>query len=258
MKIAAEIYSVIFDFNKAPSKTLAKLKEYGYDGVELYGDPKLSAKKVNQAISNSNLKLISYQLPWRLMQGNNLNRNIEYLKSIHCKNVVIPALGGPWEAGHKVSENTVDMWEKHAKRINDILKIFNKNGISLSYHTHDYDFNEKVENKKPSLQILLENMDRNVGIELDTGNCVQAFKKPEEEILKLKERVSLIHIKPFSKKRINSLHFGDPDDMNNWYKIIDAAKKAGVKWLIIENEFSEYKDQLLLMKDSIRRIKSYL
>lgn len=258
MKIAAELFPVLKEFKDNPLNTLKLLKSYGYEGLEMYGDPLMPAGKLKQVIDKSGLKLTGYQVPWRLMQGHGLSEVIDYQKQLNNQEIIIAALGGPWESGHKVFENTVNVWTQHAKRINEMAKAFKKNDMSLSYHTHDYDFGELVENTSVSLDILLQNIISDVGIEIDTGNCIEGGKIPQDELIKLGKRCKFVHCKPYSKELRYELLIGDSKDENQWPNIFEACQKVGTQWLVVEPESKTLGPSLNVMQESIQRIKRQL
>jgi sugar phosphate isomerase/epimerase len=55
---------------------------------------------------------------------------------------------------------------------------------------------------------------------------------PADEILKMKGRLpGGIHVKP-----VGAAAVGAPGEKQDWPKVIAAAEKAGVKWLVVECE----------------------
>jgi len=136
MKYAAELFPVLNDYKNNPLETLSKLRKSGFSGIEMFGVSDFCADELKQMIFNSGLELTGYQLPWNQLQGTKLTDTIAYQKKICNKHIIIDALGGPWESGHKVTENTVAMWEKHAEQITQINQELRNNGMDLTYHTH--------------------------------------------------------------------------------------------------------------------------
>lgn len=257
MEYAAELFPILSEYNKNPLGTLSKLNDMGYKGIEMFGVSKFSADELKQIINRSGLVLTGYQLPWREMQTQTLASTINYQRTLGNKHVIIDALGGPWESGHKVTENTVAMWEKHAKRINEINRELKGYGMDLTYHTHAYDYGEPIENTVPSLEILLENIDTSVGIEVDTGNCIEGGKSPVVYMNKLKNRVQFVHCKPYSKSLRYDVALGSAKDENKWSDIIKTAEYSGTKWLVVEPESTKLGNILDVMNDSLKTLIKY-
>lgn len=258
MQIAAELYPVLEDFKKDPQGTLSQLKAIGYTGIEWYGDPIMAASDLRKLIDDSGLTLTGAQVPWRLMQGTGLQKVIAYQKALKNQHVLIAALGGPWESGHKVSENTVATWQKHAARINEMNQVFHDAGMTLGYHTHAYDFGELVENQAVSLDILLSTINADVQVEVDTGNCIEGQRDPSAELQRLAGRVPFVHCKPFSFKSRYEVPLASPEDANDWPAIIQAAKAAQTQWLVVEPESTTLGSSMDTMAQCYQALSPFL
>lgn len=238
MEVATEIYSLIDLYQHDPESAFSKLAKMGCHSVELYGDPVLPAMQMAQLLSKYHLNLTSWQVEWRYLQQQNLNYTLAYHQQLQTPTLIIPALGGPWEVGHTQTQNTAAMWRKHCEWITQLVPLVEQAGIEFGYHTHDYDFGQKLDTGETSLEIILANTPKTFQIEVDTGNAIEGGLIPEKLIQQLPGRVSLIHCKPFSKQRRYDLFLGDSDDQNHWHQIIQACQKAGTQYLICETEAS--------------------
>lgn len=258
MQVAAELFPILEPFKRNPEQTMLKLKESGFEGIELYGDPILEPEKLKKLITKSGLKITGYQVPWRLMQNGGMEKVIGYQKKLENTHIIIAALGGPWESGHKISENTIATWEKHAERINEMDKLLSENNMDLTYHTHSYDFGDKVEQKETSFEIFKRTVSSSVNFEIDSGNCIEGGLSPQKEIIKIRGRVPFVHCKPYATSKGYEIKFGTSLDENNWPEILDSAKKAETKWMVIEPEAATLGDSMDLMVDGLNCIKKYL
>ncbi|GEO46921.1 sugar phosphate isomerase/epimerase family protein [Companilactobacillus kimchii] len=258
MKISAELFPVLELFNSNPQTTLQSLGKIGFTGIELYGNPTIDADKLRFMVEQSGLQITGYQVPWRLMQNGGLKDVIKYQKSLHNKHIIIAALGGPWESGHKVSENTISTWKKHALRINEMCKELSMQGMDLTYHTHSYDFGEKVERKETSFEILKQNVLPMVNFEIDSGNCLEGGLYPQKEILKLSGRSPFVHCKPYSKAKRYEIKFDSSLDENDWSSIIEASRISKTKWLVVEPESQSLGTSLEMMEDGFKCINKYI
>ncbi|MFC6176976.1 sugar phosphate isomerase/epimerase family protein [Companilactobacillus huachuanensis] len=257
MKYAAELWPVLSDYEKDPDYTLSKLKNIGYDGIEMFGISKFTPSELKALIAKSKLVLSGYQLPWTQFQGNQLKQTILYQKELGNKHIIIDALGGPWESGHKISENTISMWQAHAARINQINDELKENNMDLTYHTHDYDYGELIEGTVPSLEILLKNISPSVNIEIDTGNCIEGGKSPSKYIKSLKGRVPFVHCKPYAKSLQYEVRLGSDKDENNWSEIFNSAQNSGTKWLVVEPESLTLGNIFDVLDDSLKQLKTF-
>ena len=69
-------------------------------------------------------------------------------------------------------------------------------------------------------------------LEMDIGPVLEGGRNPAEEIAKMKGRLpSGIHAKP-----LGATAAGAAGDRQDWPKVVAAAEKSGVKWLVVECE----------------------
>lgn len=237
MRIAAGLYPFFNAYQANPTKTLQCIQQIGYEGLEFYGAPLIPAQTLRGLLDQTGLLNAGYQVSWRLLQPQTLKETIKYQKQLGTKRIVIPALGGPWESGHKQSENTLETWMGHIEYMNQLVDILQQEGFELAYHTHDYDFSDQIEGRATSYELIQANTTANIQIEIDTGNCLEGGLLPEKEILQLDaSRLQAIHCKPFSFTTGYEQYFGGAEDATDWSAVITACGKQQVDWLVIEPE----------------------
>ncbi|MFD1440045.1 sugar phosphate isomerase/epimerase family protein [Lacticaseibacillus hegangensis] len=236
MQVATEIYSIYDLYQHDPEKAMAWLNTIGCHYVELYGDPILDVDELKNLLNRYQIRLVSWQVEWKYLQPQNINYTLAYHSALGTPQIFIPALGGPWQVGHTIAENTADTWKAHASRITTLIPQFRRRGIKFGYHTHDYDFGEKLDNNQTSLEILINHTPPDFQFELDTGNAIEGGKLPQDLLVQLKGRVDICHVKPFSKQYRYDVRIGDSTDASDWPSIIDAAELAGTKFLVCETE----------------------
>lgn len=73
--------------------------------------------------------------------------------------------------------------------------------------------------------------DRNVNLELDIGPVTESGNDAVKWITDLSGRIPGMHAKPHGATAA-----GAAGDVQDWPKIISAARKAGVKWFVVECE----------------------
>ena len=137
MKIAAQLYSAR-EYTKTPQDieaTLRKIKEIGYDLVQISGfgpcDPELIARWVKEI----GLEVCLTHTPWdRLADPGELKKVIAEHKNMHC-----PVIG----LGARPSDvyaNTYEGWTRFIKKANEITKQVKDEGLDFSYHNHEFEF----------------------------------------------------------------------------------------------------------------------
>jgi sugar phosphate isomerase/epimerase len=244
------------DFQKDADMTLRQLSLLGFEEIELYGDFVHPAQKIWEICRRNGLTISGAQISWHYLQSEkSLEKVMAYHQAVGNKHLIISALGGPWEAGHKCSENTIETWLAHVQRINEIQKVLEQNCFTLDYHTHDYDFGDKIEGKQSSYELLLENTNSQVGIEIDTGSCIKGGSKPEALISKLGKRARFVHCKPVTKEGSFEINIGADNDANAWQHIIEASRQAGVARLVVEpeNERTDWQISMKIGYDYVKR-----
>jgi Xylose isomerase-like TIM barrel. len=258
MELALGMYSVYSDFLKNPEETLKKVSEMGIKHIEFYGDPIMSAEKMKALLNKYGLNIIGWHVEWKFLQERTIDKTIAYHKEIGNHVLMIPALGGPWEVGHTVEENTSDRWLIYSARMAIIQERLDKHEFRLGYHTHDYDFGEILDNGKTSFDIIEEHAPKKVFLEVDTGNCIEAKKNPIDYLNRIKEQGKFVHCKPYSFEYGYNTRLGTKEDLNNWQQIVSEAKKY-TEYFILETE-AEFpdEDKFNIVENDIKELKKYL
>ena len=258
MELALGMYSVYSDFLKNPEETLKKISAMGIKHIEFYGDPIMSADKMKALLNKYDLNVISWHVEWKFLQERTIDETIAYHKEIGNQVLMIPALGGPWEVGHTVDENTSARWLIYCARMGIIQERLDKHNFRLGYHTHDYDFGELLDNGQTSFDILVEHAPKNLFLEVDTGNCIEAKKNPIDYLHKIKEQGAFVHCKPYSLEMGYNTQLGTKEDLNNWQELVDGAKTY-TKYFILETE-AEFlnEDKFDIVENDIKELRKYL
>jgi sugar phosphate isomerase/epimerase len=159
--------------------------------------------------------------------------------------------------------NSVDGFKAYAEKINNWAK--NYKGYKLQYHNHAQEFrNFPSLDGKCGLQILIEETDPEVVcFEIDTFWASAAGADPAQWILKVKNRIPVVHFKDYAidwKAADNNLgaitqRFAEIGQGNiNWQAVTEACRQAGVQWYCVEqdrtamDEFESLKLSITYMK----------
>lgn len=235
MSVALGLYSVYKELQHDLESTLRRVKAIGYEGVEFYGEFTREPEQIRELLRETGLTNCGWHTEWKLLQPDTITATLDYHSRAGTKNIIIPALGGPWEIGHKSSEDSADIWIKHARRMNEIAEQVENLGCRLGYHTHAHEFNTDFGGATP-WSILCEYTNRSIILELDTGNCIEGGADPAQVIADNSGRTLLVHGKPFSRKAGHETFIGDSLDENDWPSILEACSRSGTEWLIVEHE----------------------
>ena len=234
--LALGLYSVWDEWLRAPTPTLDAVAGLGCVGLELYGDPVMSAAQLRQALARAGLQNAGWHVEWRLLQPAVRCRTLDYHQEAGTQCVAVPALGGPWEIAHTRAEDSAAGWERHAMWLGDLCGEVEHRGMRLGYHTHEHEFATRYADGRTPWGILLEHAPPGVVLEVDTGNCLAAGVDAALAIAAAAGRAQWVHAKPFSRQTGWEVVIGGPGDASDWPAILRACALAGTRWLVVEHE----------------------
>ena len=253
MKTALALYTVFGELSGDLEGTLAGIRKIGYEGVEFYGPHQWPARRVRRALEANHLQLCGWHVEWKLLQEKELPDTLEYQREAGNENIIIPCLGGPWNVGHRSEENCEAIWRAYAKRMNALSERLANFGMTLGYHTHAHEFEDHFGELTP-WKIFLEDLNPEIFLELDTGNCLEGGEDPAAMLQTARGRLKVIHCKAFGKARREQTLLGSPEDEIPWREVLEMAEKGGNEWLAIENEI-EAENKLEVAKSDYNALK---
>ena len=159
-------------------------------------------------------------------------RLVEFCQITGCKNIVISML--PFHCilgGEKLFERFVD-------KLDDWYDAFEKQGITLSYHHHNWEY-VPLSNGKTRMEVLLERT-KKIRFVHDTYWTARSGRDPVHQIREFGHRLTGIHLRDltFYKKGLDVL----PRDtalgqgVIDFYRVLEAAKQAGCQYCAIEQK----------------------
>lgn len=245
---------------------MKKVKEMGYDGVELAGLYGLKPEVVRDTLEKIGLIPFSAHVPLDELI-NFTEKIVNDYTVIGVKYIVLPYL--PEEFRHNTPGYPKVIEEM--KRIGAIMK---ENGLKLLYHNHDFEF-VKVDDGIFGLDHIYSCIDSDLlMVELDTCWVEVAGQSPVKYIEKYGKRCEIVHLKDFVME-------GDPQNLYEligtevekveedegffefrpvgfgqmlWEPILNASLSAGTKWVVVEQD--EHYDIDCL--EAARRSREYL
>lgn len=229
-QVAAQLYT-LRDFLKTPAdikKTLRRVKEIGYQAVQLSGLGPIDTDELAQMLKDEGLVCCAIHA-----SGDKIldepQSVISQLNKWNCTHVAYPHPGG---VSLKRTKDVVDF----AQRLNDAGKVFSEAGKVLSYHNHSLEFRHF--GKKTMLEILYKKSDpKYLAAELDTYWVQHGGGDPVDWCKKMKGRLPCIHMKDYTIGPDNAPTYAEIGNGNlNWKKIIKAAEASGCKWFIVEQD----------------------
>ena len=243
--IAVQVYSVRDDAAADLKGTLQKIKKMGYDGVEfagLYGNDPATVKALCQEIG---LVPLSAHVPYLDMLADPQGVLSQYAE-IGLQYVAVPYLTADYRPG-------TDKFPEVVSNIAMLGGVAKKLGMQMLYHNHDFEFIKL--NGKYALDILYETVPADLlKTELDVCWVKVGGEEPANYIRKYSGRCPVLHLKDFFGEKSENMYelIGIENKapvrpanfefrpvgygLQNFPPILEAAKEAGTKWVVVEQD----------------------
>lgn len=238
-QIGAQLYT-IRDFIKTPediAKSLARVRKIGYEVVQVSAMGKIDDHELAKILKNEGLTAGPTHTGLDMMKDT--QRCVDYHKAIGSTHTAIGGFG--WKEGTGVEE-----WEKFAEEYSAVGKTLAQHGIHIGYHNHSHEwapFPAGSAYKNP-YELLMKKLDPCVWMEVDTYWVAHAGGDPAQYLEDLGampgNRLPAIHVKDMAitpKREQKMCEVGSGN--LNWERILDVARKAHVKWYLVERDHGE-------------------
>jgi len=226
-QVAAQLFT-LRDFCKTPediAQTLKKVADIGYQAVQISAFGPIENSEIVRLCQENNLVICSTHEPSDEIRKTP-EKACQTLKELGCKYTAYPYPAG------------VDFFSEESVNslISDLanaVKVFEENGLVLTYHNHDVEFLRMGEGT------ILDKIYNECPIqgELDTYWVAAGGCDPERWVRKLKGRSPLLHLKDFKMTGPKEHIFCEIGQGNLDFKgIIAAADEAGCEWYMVEQD----------------------
>jgi len=155
---------------------------------------------------------------------------------------------------------SVSGYQKMVAEWNKVAKIMKENGVQFGYHNHNFEF-DTVEGKVPYFDIFLKEMDKDLmTMELDLFWTTKAGQDPVKLFKKYPGRFQLFHMKDMYTKEAPFFKTASNDfapvgaGVIDFKRILAAKKKAGMKYMIVEQDNAEKGNPFDAIKTSITNL----
>lgn len=225
-QIAAQLYTVrdLCQTPQSTATTLRKISDIGFRSIEVAGICPLDAKDLRAIAEDCGLVICAFHGDMNTTLQSS-EKIVEYLDAINCQYGVYS-----YPLGFDI-ENPADV----TRLINQLTKakrIFDQGSKTLCYHHHALEFFRH--DGSTILEKILRSTD--LQLELDTYWVQHGGGDILEWCKSLPDRVSVIHLKDYgihqSQPTMKEVGSGNLQ----WERIIPAAKVAGCKWFVVEQD----------------------
>ena len=248
LPVGLQLYSVRDDMAKDFKGTLQQVKAMGYDGVEFAGLFDNSPADVKAMCAEIGLNPISAHVPLADMLAD-VDKVIADYETIGCEYIVVPYVTEERRPGG-------DKFNQMIEEIRTIGAKCKEAGLTLLYHNHDFEF-AKTESGEFGLDYLYANVSADLlQTELDQCWVRYAGQDPVAYLQKYEGRSPVVHLKDYyasgeqkedpyaliglnegEKKENTAFEFRPLGyGVQDVPALMKAAKHAGSKWLIVEQD----------------------
>lgn len=261
--VALQVYSVREDAEKDFKGTMQRVKDMGYDCVELAGLYGMEAKTIRSILDEVGVKAISAHVPFVELNGDTEKVVSDYVEVIGCSYVAVPYLTDDLRPGTPGFQTVLDAIPK-------IGQVCKDKGAVLLYHNHDFEF-AKMDDGSYALDYLYSKVSPDLlQTEIDTCWVNVAGENPAAYIRKYAGRCPVVHLKDFYKEGNPANLYeliGMPKDeqknsggrfefrpvgygMQIMPEIVEAAIESGAKYVVVEQDVSVGRTPLEAVKMS--------
>lgn len=248
--IAIQVYSVRQEAEADFAGTMKKIKEMGYDGVELAGLYGKSVQEIRSCLTEVGLTAISAHVPYEEFVKNPEKTAASYAE-IGCRYVAIPWLSEERRYGKSKYEETL-------AAIPRIAEACRKQGMQLLYHNHDFEF-QKAADGRYHLDLLYGAIAAaDLATELDTCWVKVGGEDPAAYLDHYRNRCPLVHIKDFQIRddKVELVALGEGEQKLE--ELVKSAVRNGAQWLVIEQDDHPYGTPMGNMEKSLACLKKLL
>jgi sugar phosphate isomerase/epimerase len=247
-QLAAQLYT-LRDFTKTPAdiaKTLSRVKKIGYDAVQASALGPIDPKELATILKNEGLTCCATHTGFDTLRDKT-QEVIDNHKLWGCEYTAIGGFGfGP---------TSKEQWQQFIKDFGELSKKFAGSGLSIGYHNHSHEL-AKIDGKT-IMDHLIEKLPREIWIEIDVYWITHGGGDPAAWVEKVGGRIPCIHLKDLGINEERKQVMREVGEGNlNFPRVIEAARKAGTKWFIVEQDNCNGMDPFECLTTSLRNAKA--
>ena len=218
MQYGLQMYSVRDLTEKDLALALRKVAEIGYKSVEFAGFFGHRAEEVKAMLEENGLTVSGTHSGLGDLE-NDFEGTVRYHKILGNKNFILPA----------APTSTKEELDDTIAKINKYQPMLAAEGIQLGYHNHDSEF-------RPNQDGLIAHKEleerTNIQFEIDTYWAYVAGQDPLEVLERLKDRISVIHLKDGLQ---DGSGFALGEGTAPVVDVLNKAKELGME-IVVESE----------------------
>jgi len=249
MKIGLILYTVRDHLKTADEyePTLAKVKEIGYDVVELAGGAEIETSKLAAILKKNELAAVAAHASWPTMYKDT-QKEVDKYKELGCNHLVVSSMPGEFP-------RDANGYKDFAKAASEVGAKLLEAGMTLSYHNHSFEF-EKYDGITGLETLRLYSIPKYFNFEIDTYWVQHGGGDAAEWIRKVGGRVPTVHLKDMVKFKDQQIFAEVGEGNMNWPAILEACLKWNVAYGLVEQDVCQ-RDSLESAAISCKNLKSW-
>ncbi|MCX5659715.1 MAG: sugar phosphate isomerase/epimerase [Planctomycetota bacterium] len=243
--IGAQMYTLRDHLKTPPDmvKTCKRVKQMGYDAVQVSAFGPIEVVELAKILDGEGLACAATHVGLDMMKD--VTKCVDYHAALKCRYAAIGGFG--W------NNPGAPEYLAFAQEYNAAAAPLAKHALQIGYHNHSHELVRF--GNKTALELLIENTSKSVWFEIDTFWIAHGGGDPAAYIEKVARRIPCVHFKDFVMGPDRAQKMTEVGSGNlNWPRILEACKKAGVEWYLVERDSGELDpfDSLKVSLDNLR------
>jgi sugar phosphate isomerase/epimerase len=226
--IAAELYTLrrYLGDAEAIAAGLARVRDVGYEGVELAGLGPIEAERLGDLLRENGLAACSAHVRWDRLRDET-DAVAEECATWGCGHVAVPVMPQQFRSA--------EGYARFAVEASAVAARLREAGIRLSYHNHAFELQRF--GGESGLEILYRASDPALlDGQIDTYWVQYGGGNPAAWIRRLRGRAPTVHLKDMDVSEGSPVMAEVGEGNLDWTDVLDACRVAGVEWLIVEQD----------------------
>lgn len=248
-QIAAQMYT-LRQYTKTPediAQTLKKVKEIGYDAVQISGFGPCEPEYIRELLDQYELTVCATHMPFA-----RLTEDTEAVIAQHklwkCPYIGIGSMPNEFRADKDGVIRFVEIMNKTADKIYDA-------GMKFVYHNHRFEFTR--EEGKIFYEYMAERMNpEKFGFLLDTYWVQAGGANPARFIRDYHEYIDVVHLKDMQIIDDQQTYAEIGEGNMDWKEIMAACREADVQWYAVEQDVC-YRNPFESLQLSLENIRGW-
>lgn len=232
MNIAMQLYTVRESAREHLAWTLNRVRDIGFEQVQWSGMPELPGEESRAFLDAARIRAVAGHCSVASFE-NNYESALRHWKHIGVHHLAPGGMMDDCRESHAA-------WLSGATRLDALGARLLADGITLSYHNHDFELGRFNDEAAPKLELLYRYAaPAHLKAEFDVAWLAVAGAEPCDWLERYAGRCPIIHVKDVLLREHTEsgpvfTALGDGD--LHWDDIMEAACGAGVEWLVYEQD----------------------